>query len=374
MNQRPMNPQNPGVIVWDGFPHPDPLMRHVPVTVQLTSALLRRVLRHLSAQDAAWAAWLGQAAIRSLRAYLEGELAHDAPRPDGDQPLPQNVRDVIGATLCASLCQPQAVWFGAADSKSHGHYRLILTNGAIAVLRPLPADPSRLFLEDLFFSPIQTEDQTDATRRDRAMARMTHLHSIRWIEPQIWPDRPALHHPSQPLTPSEITEAVGFSRLFDSLPARSIQSSISSDVAAQAARELRDQLARWTRIASALATELEGASNAYRDELCLSLLENRMSAWARFLAIDETYAIGMDLGKTNPDFEIEIDPLMAAMEAYDEALQAAEVFWAPVAARTELLKNWQARLAGPHRLSLPWFMNATSSDTPLRTASAYRLG
>lgn len=395
MNERPSDVIAVDLIAWGGFPHPDPVMRHAPVSVQLPPPLWRRVLHHLSVQDAAWAAWLGEAAVSSFRDALQRELAHDAPHGDGPLAIPATVLEAIHATLRASFWQPMAIWFGSSDSKSEGYYRLILTNGAIAVLRPSPADPSRLILEDLFFTASQTTAQAtgDARRRQtvvqtmdryaafdpargqfklRGTRQITHTHTIRFIDPQIWTDLPATDSPAARPTPSEIAEQVGFHRLFDGGSASSA-TSLSSEVAVLAARDLQLQLQRWTDSTATLAARLEDATDAYRDELCLSLLENRISAWAGFLAIDEAYANGMDSDDMNPDLTNGMDAVMAAMESFDEALQAAEVFWAPLAHRTGLLKNCEARLAGSHRLSLPWWMNATPSGARVRT-TYYRLG
>jgi hypothetical protein len=380
--------------VWEGFPHPDPAMRHSPVSVQLLPALWRRVLHHLSVQDAAWGAWLGDAAVATLRDALEAGLAHDAPRGDSPLSIPATVLEAIRATVRASFWQPLAIWVGSHNSKSDGYYRLILTNGSIAILRPSPADPTRLNLEDLFFTRSHRTETTGDTRRKLTVGqtmdryatfdstrgefkwqgtrRHTHLRTIRFVEPQIWNDLPATDSPAACPTPSESAETIGFDRLFDSGSGSALQL-LSSEDAAIAARELQNQLISWTEIARHLAGSLENATDAYADEICLSLLESRMSAWARFVAIDETFAAGMDSDQTNPDLATEIDAVMAALESFDEALQAAEVFWSPVAARCELLKNCEARLAGPHRLALPWWMNTTPSGARLRTAH-YRLG
>jgi hypothetical protein len=383
-----------GLGAWDGFPHPDPVMRHVPVSVQLPPPLWRRVLHHLSVQDAAWGAWLGECTVATLRDALERGLAHDAPRGDSPLSIPATVLEAIRATVRASFWQPLAIWFGKGDSKSDGYYRLILTNGAIAVLRPAPADPTRLVLEDLFFTQKQTTETAVESRRRQAVSqtmdryatfdptrgefkphttrRSPHLRSIRFVEPRIWTDLPASASPAPCPTPSELAEQVGFDRLFDS-GSESARPPLSSNVATLAAQELQNQLKRWTRVTTNLSVSLDDATDAYRDELCLSLLENRMSAWARFLAIDEAFATELDSDDMNPNLASEIDAVMAAMESFDEALQAAEVFWSPVASRTELLKNCEAKLAGPHRLSLPWWMHSTPSGARLRTAH-YRLG
>lgn len=390
MNERPSD-----VIVWGGFPHPDPVMRHAPVSVHLPPPLWRRVLHHLSVQDAAWAAWLGEAAVSSLRDALQRDLAHDAPRVDGSLSIPATVLEAIHATLRASFWQPMAIWFGNSDSKSDGYYRLILTNGAIAVLRPSPADPSRLILEDLFFTRSKTSEQATGEARRRqavwqtidryakfdpargqfkthASRHITHTHTIRFVDPRIWNALPASDSSADCPTPFEIAEKTGFNRLFDDVAAPA-PAPLSIETALSAARELQQQLSQWTEAAIALSSTLDDATEAYRNEVCLSLLESRMSAWAGFLAIDESYFNSMDSNDLNPGLTSEIDTMMAAMESFDEALQAAEVFWAPVANRTELLKNCEARLAGAHRLSLPWWMTATPSGARIRTAY-YRLG
>jgi hypothetical protein len=420
-----MNERTSDVIVWRGFPHPDPVMRHAPVCVQLAPPLWRRVLHHLSAQNAAWGDWLGELAVQTLRKALQRELAHDAPSGDGRIAIPAAVLEAMHATLRVSFWQPLAIWFGTSGSKSDGYYRLILTNGAIAVLRPSPADPSRLNLEDLFFTrsqeagfpckerrghmiwkTVQRYATLDPTREEfnfHGTRRLSHSHPIRFVEPRIWDDLPACDCPASCPTPGQLAEEIGFDRLFDHktrtsfgraslLPSRSpledrgsagasLSRLVSCDAlpvlpchtAVSAAQELEEQLCCWTQAAIRLHALLEDATDAYREELCLSLLENRMSAWARFLAIDESFAAGMDADGMNPDLASGIDAVMAAMECFDEALQAAEVFWSPIAERCELLENCQARLAGPHRLSLPWFMNAAPSGARLRTAN-YRLG
>lgn len=391
-----MNERTSDIIVWGGFPHPDPVMRHAPVSVQLPPPLWRRVLHHLSVQDAAWGAWLGDVAVQTLRDALQRDLAHDAPRGDSPLAIPTSVLESIHGTLRASFWQPLAIWFGTGDSKSDGYYRLILTNGAIAVLRPSPADPSRLSLEDLFFTQARMAQEIGDMRRRQVVSRTlerfatfdptrgefkrhgtrrtTTAHPVRFVEPRIWNDLPACDPPAEHVTPSELAEKIGFERLFDVSAAPSA-APITDESAAHAARDLSQQLKKWTEVAADLAGTLDDSSDAYRQELCLSLLENRMSAWARFVAIDETFAAQVDTAADmNPDLAGGIDAVMAAMESFDEALQAAELFWAPIAGRSELLKNCQARLAGPHRLSLPWFLTpAAPTGARVRTAY-YRLG
>ncbi|HEY2584158.1 MAG TPA: hypothetical protein VGI81_00165 [Tepidisphaeraceae bacterium] len=393
------------VIVWDGFPHPDPVMRHASVTVQLAPPLWRRVLHHLMVQDAAqragWSSWLGEAAVATLRDALERELAHDAPRAEHSVlALPAEAVEAIRATLCASFWQPLAIWFGTGDSKSDGYYRLILTNGAVAVLRPLPADPASLLLEDLFFTQCKTKLEGDGARRLGAVAqatdryatfltphrgdakhggtrRMPRPHGIRFVEPRIWNDLPAAP-PAAPApnpTPSESAEIVGLSRLLDSAAAGSNGlPALSNPIATTASRELRNELETWTRSTAELSDQCEHATEAYREELCLELLENRISAWARFVAIDEKYNAAMEAGDVDVEFAGEMDALLAAMESFDESLQTTESTWAPIAARVELLNNWKNRLAAPHRHALPWWMSAARPSGARARASSYLLG
>jgi hypothetical protein len=396
------------VIVWDGFPHPDPVMRHASVTVQLAPPLWRRVLHHLTkhngVQDAAqwraWSSWLGEAGLVALRDALERELAHDAPRAEHSLlALPGEAVEAIRATVCASFWQPLAVWFGTGESKSDGYYRLILTNGAVAVLRPLPADPSSLLLEDLFFTQCKTKLEGDNARRLSAVAqatdryatflpahrdakhhgggtrRMPRPHGIRFVEPRIWNDLPAAPPPaaSNP-SPSESAEIVGLSRLLDSAARSNCLPPLSSEIATTASRELRNELESWTRSTVELPNVLDHSTDAYREELCLGLLENRISAWARFVAIDEAYGAAMEAGEVDAEFAGEMDALLAAIESFDEALQAAESFWAPIAARVELLNNWKNRLAAPRRHALPWWISAAKPSGTRARASSYLLG
>lgn len=398
------------VIVWDGFPHPDPVIRHASVTVQLAPPLWRRVLHHLTqqngVQDAAqwtgWAAWLGEAALVALRGALERELAHDAPR--GESPamsLPGEAMEAIRATLRASFWQPLAIWFGSGESKSDGYYRLILTNGAIAILRPLAADPASLLLEDLFFTQCITKLEGDGARRLSAVAqateryatflpahrgdskhhgtnrRMPRPHGIRFVDPRIWNDLPTaapLPTDSNP-TPSDSAENVGLNRLLDSAAGSNCLPSLSNEIATSASRELRTELENWTRSTAELPHVLDHSTEAYREERCLALLENRISAWARFIAIDEAYGVAMETGEVDADFAAGMDALLAAMESFDEALQSAESIWGPIAARVELLNNWKNRLATPHRRTLPWWLSTTAQPSGARArASSYLLG
>lgn len=399
------------VIVWDGFPHPDPVMRHASVTVQLAPPLWRRVLHHLmvpdAAQGAAWSTWLGEAVVAALRDALERELAHDAPRAEHSaMALPADAVEAIRATLCASFWQPLAIWFGTGESKSDGYYRLILTNGAVAVLRPLPADPASLLLEDLFFTQCKTKLEGEGARRLSAVAqatdryatflpshrdakhrdakhgggtrRMPRPHGVRFVEPRIWNDLPAAPPAaaSNP-SPSESAEIVGVSRLLDSAAGSNGSnglSALSCQIATTASRELRNELETWAQSTTELADQCEHATEAYREELCLGLLENRISAWARFVAIDEAYNAAMEAGNVDAEFAGEMDALLAAMESFDEALQAIESTWAPIAARVELLNNWKNRLAAPHRHALPWWMSAAKPSGARARASSYLLG
>ena len=102
-------------------------------------------------------------------------------------------------------------------------------------------------------------------------------------------------------------------------------------------------------------------SRAFDQNVCLGFLEHRMAAWAAFIAIDGTYGAAMgneNEGTSQYKLSDEIDRVMNAIDAFDDALMGVESRWVPMVRSTNLLRNWHALLAAPFQASPPWWMTA----------------
>lgn len=389
-----MNPRTHDFIVWDGFPHPDPVMRHASVSVQIAPPFWRRVLRHLNSQAAAWEAWLTSGGAAALRESLECQTgpANFA----GERSLwPADVIERLRATFCASFWQPLVIQFGDTIAPPGGYYQLILTSGAIAVLRSHPSDPALLLLEDCFFTadhPSRETGDDDMFRRS-VVGRMVNRYGVfdepgdrfllpgadveansgrvRFLWPRLWDvGRSSWKWTSD----TKRAEAIGLERLFGRHPSDPSRPILSESSAASAARELRMTLHASAHAAAHLPLHFHTASEAYREEVCLSLLESRLSAWAAFVAIDEAYAAALDQGSPSSELSENVDAVLAAIEAFDDVMHSTEPFWSSVAARTELTRNWIRHLTPPHRESPPWWMIAALRPSAPASASSYCLG
>ena len=99
-----------------------------------------------------------------------------------------------------------------------------------------------------------------------------------------------------------------------------------------------------------------------RDE-CLSVLEERMDAWAAFVALDESQidALANSLDGRE-ELAQECQKAQEELCLADEALiRQKEIL--SVAAGTELLYNWLRLLVEPYRLSLPWWLDGCLEAT-----------
>ena len=177
-----MNYRTQDVIVWDGFPHPDPRSRHAEASVRIAPSFWSRLAQHvrdapLRAARALWEDWLTAEGVNALAsrtaADIDDAFAARGPRTAatagvrretaGD--LPPVAVERLRATIASSLEAPLAMCFhtgsfhtGATSSSRPALYCLVLTNGAHP--HP-PRRPQHPGTRRLLFQP----------RRDRGVAR-----------------------------------------------------------------------------------------------------------------------------------------------------------------------------------------------------------
>ncbi|HSU66151.1 MAG TPA: hypothetical protein VLJ39_04750 [Tepidisphaeraceae bacterium] len=388
-----MNTRTQNVIVWDGFPHPDPVMPNASVCVEIAPPFWRRLSHHLNGvQSAAWDAWLTPGGTAALREALECDVAQvtgAAPRARTN-PWPVDVVERLRATLCASFFQPLAMWVSTPGITGGGYYQMILTSGAIAVFRSRPADPTRLLLEDCFFtSQIDPTGKSGDDMFRRPMVetmvrrygrfdaaedrfRLTDTrpiidgeHRVRFLSPEHWEIG---HSDWAQSRQSKRAESVGMSRLFANHGGHRDDKHLTKEAAVIAARELKPELEALARTAARLPLLFHSASEAYREEVCLDLLERRFSAWATYIAIDEAYTTALLSEDVDAGFGNAMDAVLAGLESLDEAMQLAEPYWSSVVAQLPLINNWLNRLAAEYREALPWWMTSALQQTATSSA------
>jgi hypothetical protein len=174
-----MNYRTQDVIVWDGFPHPDPRSRHGEASVRIAPSFWSRLAQHVrdarpcAPARALWENWLTPQGVNALASRtavdLDDAFTARGPRTAttagvrrdaGD--LPPVAVERLRETIASSLEAPLAMCFhttGATSSSRPALYCLVLTNGATLTLR---GDLDTLEAEDCFFSRAAIEASHEA--------------------------------------------------------------------------------------------------------------------------------------------------------------------------------------------------------------------
>ncbi len=125
-----------------------------------------------------------------------------------------------------------------------------------------------------------------------------------------------------------------------------------------AARAGKATLTGWTGDAASLSRRWADCDNPLEgEELCLGLFENRMDAWACYVAIDEAYLDCLqDRDERASLFSALVNELLEQMNGFDRALQGESELLS-LTAGSGLLDSWRQHLAGEFREPLPWWLD-----------------
>ena len=238
---------------------------------------------------------------------------------------------------------------------------MILTSGATAVFHDCPADPSALLLEDCFFSSEQCDfplandgDMYWRSAVEKMLFRFAPYdcshrrfdagdnRSARFLMPELW-ELSAARWPSS----VDRAESIGLWRLFDQTSTNSPTTEFSLDQATASAIRLKKSVDRLTRRANQLPLHFHTSSEAFRQESCLDLIESRLKAWAAYVAIDEAYCSALETGRPCRGLSDQLDLVLSAVDALDDAMERVEPYWSATVASTELGRNWMTLLAAP---------------------------
>lgn len=163
--------------------------------------------------------------------------------------------------------------------------------------------------------------------------------------------------------------AIGRCRLFD-VEAGEMDGLLPANAATAAAAELAVVLERERDDAISFPRRFDDADPFEAEDLCEGVLEQRMSAWAAFVAIEEAYEDAEDSADPNlAALQSAIEDALTSLERFDDLLTQDEFLsLLSVATASRLLDNWRAMLAPPHRDPLPWWLDGTLEEVARRTA------
>jgi hypothetical protein len=154
-----------------------------------------------------------------------------------------------------------------------------------------------------------------------------------------------------------VAVALGECHLFGVKPPDDIDGTLSDPMALAAADELVEFVDTWTDEAGSLGERFEQSEPIEGEEMCVSLVERRLEAWAAFVAIDEAYAAATDeRTEVLPQFSQAVDKLLAALCEFDSVLFGQRELLS-IAAGTNLLENWRRMLAPEFREVGPWLLD-----------------
>jgi hypothetical protein len=151
--------------------------------------------------------------------------------------------------------------------------------------------------------------------------------------------------------------ALGWCRLLAVTPG-DLDGSLTVPWALAGARALGREVDRSIQDARSLGPRWDQSDDPLEGEdLCVGLLQNRMDAWAGYVAIDEAYLGCLeDRDERTEAFTAAVHDLLDRLSAFDQALQA-EVELLSLATNTTLLDYWRQGLAEEFRDPLPWWLD-----------------
>jgi hypothetical protein len=167
--------------------------------------------------------------------------------------------------------------------------------------------------------------------------------------------------------------AIGRCRLFG-VDAGEQDGSLPTNAATAAAAELAIALEQWRDDALSHPKRFDEAAPLEAEDLCADLLEQRMAAWAAFVAIEESYDDALDA--SDPNLEALHDAMEEALnrlEKFDGLLTQEEFLsLLSVTAGSRLLDNWRGMLAPSYRDPPPWWLDGTLEEVARRTAESFQ--
>lgn len=155
----------------------------------------------------------------------------------------------------------------------------------------------------------------------------------------------------------DVAIAIGHCRLFGVEPV-DFDGTLPLAVGVAAAQELCDRAAQWTRQADDLYKNWSAQDSFGKHDLCATLLERRMDAWAALVALDETHTLVV--GEEHPceTFLAVWGRALECVDEFDEALQE-QVETLSTVLDLPLVENWRKLLVAPYNAVLPWWLDGT---------------
>lgn len=142
----------------------------------------------------------------------------------------------------------------------------------------------------------------------------------------------------------------------------SVVPNLSLAMAITAAEELLGRINQWTDQARNLNRDWWESTDFESEDLCCSLLENRMAALGMFRVLDQAdQASHAENGFESNRLHSAIDELMEATEDFDNALLAQAVILSTVT-KLPLFDNWRNELCEELQGDLPWWLDGTIDE------------
>ncbi|MCS7159344.1 MAG: hypothetical protein RMJ19_02630, partial [Gemmatales bacterium] len=151
----------------------------------------------------------------------------------------------------------------------------------------------------------------------------------------------------------EAAVALGYCRLYD-ITLGEEDGVLPKAIAQVAAVALASQLDNLIQDAENLPQRWDETEEpSERDELCLSLLEERMNAQAAYIAIEEALLEAQSEGEISwAEYSMTLDSLIQRLEQIDQALRTPDrLHILSTVAHYPLLRNWRQMLGGDYRFA-----------------------
>ena len=173
-------------------------------------------------------------------------------------------------------------------------------------------------------------------------------------------DEPQTHasDPAQ-LAAYELAVAVGRCRLFVSDNDAANDYVLTEPVAEAASRPFCDDLRDWIAQAKQLGEDFDEAASFEDVDLCADTLLCRMTGWAVFTALDESFQEALECTDSLDTRRATwMNEVLELFDELDESLQTSEnLHLLSTVASLPLLDNLRAMLTEPHKEPLPWWLD-----------------
>jgi len=169
-----------------------------------------------------------------------------------------------------------------------------------------------------------------------------------------------------------LATALGECRLFGVKPSEGLDGTLPPRMATAASEELIAQVSHARAVAERLPELWDECGDAMEaEELCLGLVEDRLSFWAATVALEEAFVGALDNSMAAASgLDRAWYQVLVEIERLDAAMQKQRSFLA-VATETNLLDNWRGFLVAPHSDLLPWVLDGAleAAAAELETAA-----